>query len=30
MNVVERILRYLKSTPEEGIFFSNHGNLEVE
>jgi len=30
MDVVERILRYLKSTPGKGILFSNHGNLEVE
>lgn len=30
MDAVERILRYLKSTPEKGILFSNHGNLKVE
>lgn len=30
MDVVERILRYLKSTLEKGILFSNHGNLKVE
>jgi len=30
MDVVERILRYLKSTPGKGILFSNHGNLKVE
>ncbi|BAT89020.1 hypothetical protein VIGAN_05268900, partial [Vigna angularis var. angularis] len=30
MDVVERILRYLKSTPKKGILFSNHGNLKVE
>nr|CAD1840715.1 unnamed protein product [Ananas comosus var. bracteatus] len=27
---VERILRYLKSTPGKGILFSNHGHLKVE
>ena len=30
MDVVERILRYFKSTPGKGILFSNHGNLKVE
>jgi len=30
MDVVERILRYLKSTSGKGILFSNHGNLKVE
>jgi len=30
MDVVERILRYLKSTPGKGILFSNHENLKVE
>jgi len=30
MDVVERILRYLKSTPKKGILFTNHGNLKVE
>lgn len=30
MDAVERILRYLKSTPGKGILFSNHGNLKVE
>ena len=30
MDDVERILRYLKSTPRKGILFSNHGNLKVE
>ena len=30
MDVVEKILRYLKSTPGKGILFSNHGNLKVE
>ena len=30
MDVVERILRYLKSIPGKGILFSNHGNLKVE
>ena len=30
MDVVERILRYLKSTLGKGILFSNHGNLKVE
>jgi len=30
MDVVERILRYLKSTPGKEILFSNHGNLKVE
>ncbi|XP_022638433.1 uncharacterized protein LOC111241948 [Vigna radiata var. radiata] len=30
MDVVERILRYLKSAPSKGILFSNHGNLKVE
>ncbi|XP_027903699.1 uncharacterized protein LOC114163592 [Vigna unguiculata] len=30
MDIVERILRYLKSTPGKGILFSNNGNLNVE
>lgn len=30
MDVVERILRYFKSTLGKGILFSNHGNLKVE
>lgn len=30
MDAVERILRYLKSTPGKGILFSNHGHLKVE
>jgi len=30
MDVVERILRYLKSTLGKGILFSNHRNLKVE
>jgi len=30
MDTVERILRYLKSTPGKGILFTNHGNLKVE
>ena len=30
MDVVERILKYLKSTPGKGILFSNYGNLKVE
>ena len=30
MDAVEKILRYLKSTPGKGILFSNHGNLKVE
>jgi len=30
MDVVERILRYLKSTPEKRILFSNNGYLKVE
>lgn len=30
MDVVERILRYLKFIPRKGILFSNHGNLKVE
>ena len=30
MVAVERILRYLKSTPGKGILFSNHGNLKIE
>ena len=30
MDVVEWILRYLKSTPGKGILISNHGNLKVE
>jgi hypothetical protein len=30
MEVVERILRYLKSNPSKGILFSNHGHLKVE
>ena len=30
MDVVKSILRYLKSTPRKGIFFSNHRNLKVE
>ncbi|XP_021804243.1 uncharacterized protein LOC110748588, partial [Prunus avium] len=28
-NAVDRILRYLKSTPEKGLMFSKHGNHEV-
>jgi len=30
IDVVERILRYLKSTPGKRILFLNHGNLKVE
>jgi hypothetical protein len=30
MDDVERILRYLKSTPGKGILFSNNGHLRVE
>nr|CAD1841244.1 unnamed protein product [Ananas comosus var. bracteatus] len=30
MDAVDRILRYLKSTPGKGILFSNHGHLKVE
>jgi len=30
MDVVERILRYLKFTPKKEISFTNHGNLKVE
>nr|XP_028964595.1 uncharacterized protein LOC108174041 [Malus domestica] len=30
MDVVKRILRYLKSTPGKGLMFSNHGHQEVE
>ena len=30
MDVVERILRYLKSTSGKGLLFSNHGHLKVE
>jgi hypothetical protein len=30
MDDVERILRYLKSTPSKGILFSNNGHLRVE
>lgn len=30
MDAVERILRYLKSTPGKGILFSNNGHLRVE
>ncbi|XP_006606754.1 uncharacterized mitochondrial protein AtMg00810-like [Glycine max] len=30
MDVVERILRYLKSAPGKGLLFSNHGHLKVE
>ena len=30
MDVVEWILRYLKSAPGKGLLFSNHGHLKVE
>ena len=30
MDVVERILRYLKSAPGKGLLFSKHGHLKVE
>ena len=30
MDVVEQILRYLKSTPGKGLLFLNHGHLKVE
>jgi hypothetical protein len=30
LDVVNRILRYLKGCPGKGILFSNHGHLEVE
>jgi len=30
MDVVERILRYLKSASGKGLLFSNHGHLKVE
>ena len=30
MDIVERILRYLKVTPGKGLLFSNHGHLKVE
>ncbi|KAM1500063.1 hypothetical protein ACFX10_022669 [Malus domestica] len=30
MEVVQRILRYLKSAPGKGLMFSNHGHQEVE
>jgi hypothetical protein len=30
MDVVHRILRYLKSTPGKGLMFSKHGHLEVK
>ena len=30
MDVIECILRYLKSTPSKGLLFSNHGHLKVE
>ena len=30
MDVVERILRYLKSAPGKSLLFSNHGHLKVE
>jgi hypothetical protein len=30
MDVVHRILRYLKSAPSKGLMFSKHGHLEVE
>jgi len=30
MDAVEKILRYLKSTPGKRILFSNHRNLKVE
>lgn len=30
MDAVERILRYLKSTPGKGILLSNHGHLKIE
>jgi len=30
MDVVKQILRYLKSAPEKGLLFSNHGHLKVK
>ncbi|KAI5335663.1 hypothetical protein L3X38_025797 [Prunus dulcis] len=30
MNVVFRILRYLKSAPEKGLMFSKHGHLNID
>ena len=30
LNVVNRIMRYLKGCPGKGILFSNHGHLRVE
>ena len=30
MNVVIRILRYLKSSPERGLMFKKHGHLNIE
>ena len=30
MDVVEQILRYLKSTPGKCLLFLNHGHLKVE
>ena len=30
MDVVERILWYLKSAPRKGLLFSNHGHLKIK
>ncbi|CAL8167699.1 unnamed protein product [Prunus armeniaca] len=30
MNVVIRILRYLKSAPRKGLMFSKHGRLNID
>jgi hypothetical protein len=30
MDVVNRIMQYLKGCPGKGILFSNHGNLNIE
>ena len=30
INVVNRILAYLKSSPGKGIMFSKHGHLDIE
>lgn len=30
MDAVERILRYLKSSPGKGLLFSRHGHLDVD
>ena len=30
MDVVERILRYLNSSPGKGLLFSKHGHLSID